>query len=80
MHVLFEQERRDREHVADIVEAITGVVGRKLFLRLEVEPRQVANRVAIFDTIEAANRYTTRGRGLSGSRPNTSRLIQPAKS
>ena len=60
LHVLLEQQRRDREHVADLVEPVTRVVGRKLLLGLEVEPRQVADRVAILDPVEPADRDATR--------------------
>ena len=60
LHVLFEQERRDREHVADRVEPITRVVGRKLLLGLEVETGQVADRVAILDPVETADGHAAR--------------------
>ena len=44
-----------RQHVADVVEAVAGVVRRELVLDLEVEPHQVADRVAILDAIEPAD-------------------------
>ena len=60
LEVLLEQERRDREHVADVVEAIARVVGRELLLGLEVEAHQVADRVAVLDPVEPADRHAAR--------------------
>ncbi len=56
LHVLFQEERRHRKHVADGVEAVAGVIGGKLFVGFEVESRQVADRVAVLDAVQAANR------------------------
>ena len=55
LHVLFQEQRRDRQHVADRVEPVAGVVGRELFLGLEVKTGQVADRVAILDPVEPAD-------------------------
>ena len=60
LDVLFQQKRRDRKHVGDVIEAVTRVVRRELFFRLEIESRQVANRVAVLGPIEPANRAAAR--------------------
>ena len=60
LDVLFQQQRRDREHVADIVEPVARVVGRKFLVGAEVDPHQVADRVAVLDPVEPAQRDPAR--------------------
>jgi hypothetical protein len=55
--VLFEQERRGREHIADVVESIADVVRRKIVGRSEVDSHEVANRVVVFGPVEPAKRH-----------------------
>ncbi len=62
LEVFLQQERRDGEDVADVVEAVAGIVGRELLLRLEVDPHQVADRVVVLDAIEPADRHPARVR------------------
>ncbi len=54
-HVTLDQHRRKREHVADVVEAVAGIVGGELGAGLDVERQQVANGVAVFGAIQAVN-------------------------
>ena len=60
LEVFLQQQRRDAEHVADVVEAVAGVVGREFLLRLEIDPHQVADRVAVLDPVEPADRHPAR--------------------
>src|SRR5262249_51480722 len=46
---------RQREHVADVVEAIAHVVGGKILGGLELNTHQVANRVVVLGAIEPAD-------------------------
>ena len=52
LHVLLQQERGNREHVADVVEAIAGVVGREFLGGLELNPHEIADGVAILHPVE----------------------------
>ena len=54
--VLLGQQRRHRQHVADVVEAVAGVVGGEIVGRLEVDADQVADRVVVFVAVEPADR------------------------
>ncbi len=54
--VLFEQQRRNRQHVAVIVEPIAGVIRWELVGRVVVHAEQVADRVPILDPVEPADR------------------------
>ena len=51
--IFLHQDRREREHIADVVEAVAGIVGRKIGCGLEVHTQQIADGVVIFDAIEA---------------------------
>ncbi len=51
----FQQNGRGREHVADVVEPVADVVGRKLIRRTQVEAEQVANGVVVLGAIEATD-------------------------
>ena len=42
--VLLHQRRRDRQDVADVVEAVAEVVGRKIVGGAEIDAEQIANR------------------------------------
>ena len=58
--VLLQQEGREGQHVADVVEAVTHVVGREIVGRSEVDPDQVPDRVVVFLAIEPAERDPSR--------------------
>ena len=58
------QDRRDREHVADVVESIADIVGREVIGRAEVEADQVADRVVVLGAIEPPDRHPRRRVGL----------------
>ncbi len=46
--------------IADIVEPIADVVGRKVIGRMKVDADQVANRIVILSAIETADRDSAR--------------------
>ena len=52
---ILEQERRDREHVADVVEAVADVVGGEIGGRLRIDADQVADRVVVLGAVEPAD-------------------------
>ncbi len=50
--VLLQQHRRERKHVADVVETVAGIVGRKVVGRLEIDADQIADRIVVFGAVE----------------------------
>ena len=54
--ILFQQHRRQREHIADVVKAITRIIRGKIVRRLEIHAHEIANGVVVFRAIEPANR------------------------
>jgi len=52
LHVFFQQQRRDAEHIGDGVKTIAGVIRREFFGGVEIDSHQIADGVAIFDAIE----------------------------
>ena len=50
--VLLDVQRRHRQHVADVVEAVAGVVGRQVARVVEVEPQEVADGVAVLGPVQ----------------------------
>ena len=56
LNVLLHQQRREAQRVADVVEAVAGVVGREVFFGVVVDAHQVADRVAVFGPIEPTER------------------------
>ena len=58
--VLLQQQRRERQHVADVVEPVPGVVRRELGGGVVVHADQVADRVAVLDPVEPADRDAAR--------------------
>ena len=46
VQVLLHQHRRDGQDVADVVEAVAGIVGREILVGAEVDAEQVADGVA----------------------------------
>ncbi len=59
LHVFLEEHGRDGQHIANVVKAVPGVIGRQLLFGLEIKPHQIADRVAILDAIEAADGNAT---------------------
>ena len=51
-HVLFEQDRLEGEHVADVVETVADVVGGELLGGLEVHAAEVADGVVVLGAVE----------------------------
>ena len=50
--VLLHQQRRHRQHVADVVEAVAGIVDGELVGRAAVDAEQAADRVVVLDPVE----------------------------
>ena len=49
-----------RKDIADIVEPIAHVIGRKVIGRMKVDADQIANRVVVFRSIETTDRDSAR--------------------
>ena len=58
--VTLHQQRRHREEIRHVVEAVAGIVGREVFLSAEANAEQVSDRVRVFVAIEAMGRHPTR--------------------
>ena len=52
--VFFHEHRRERKHVADVVEAVAGVVDGEIGGGLEVDGQEIADGGVVFVAIEAA--------------------------
>ena len=50
--VFFHQQRREREHIPDVVEAVTGIIDWKVLRQTEIEAQPVPNRIVVFTTVE----------------------------
>ena len=57
LQIFLHQQRRQGQHVANVVEAVTRIVGRKVLGRVVIDARQIADRIAILDTVEPAERH-----------------------
>ena len=68
LQVFFHQDRREAEHVADVVEAVADIVGREVVGRMEVDPDQVADRIVVFGAVEPADRDASRVEGPAAIR------------
>ena len=53
LKILLGKRGRDGEDVADVIEAVTGIVGRKFFGGAEIDAKQVADRIRVFVTVQA---------------------------
>ncbi len=53
--IFFHEHRRDGEDVANVVEALAGIVGGEVFLRAKLHAQQVANRVGVFVPVQAVD-------------------------
>jgi len=69
--VHLDEDGRHREDIADIVEAVSDIVGRELIGRAQVQADQVADRVVVFGAVEAADSEPA-GPWLSGPRTASS--------
>jgi hypothetical protein len=54
------QERRDGEHVADVVEAVARIVDREILVGAELDAQQIANRVGVLVAIQTMGRHPAR--------------------
>ena len=59
-HVLLHEHGRDGQDVADVVEALAGIVGGEVFLRAELHVQQVANGVGVLSAVQAVGRDPAR--------------------
>ena len=50
--VFFHQQRREREHIPDVVEAVTGIVDWKVLRQTEIEAQPVPDRIVVFTSVE----------------------------
>ena len=55
-HVAFEQRRRSFQDVRNVVETVAFVVGRQQGRGIDIERKQIANRVGVFGSIQAMER------------------------
>ncbi len=62
--VPIEQHGRRRQHVADVVEPVPGIVHRQPRARLDVQCQEIADRIAVFGTVQPMDRGTA-GIGMS---------------
>ena len=53
IEIFFHEQRRDRQHVADVVEAVADIVRRKIVRRLEVDAEQIAHGVVVLRAIQS---------------------------
>ena len=67
--VLVHQDRRYRQHIADIVEALARVVGREILVGAKLDGQQVANGVGVFRPIQPPRRHAARIRFDRGIEP-----------
>ena len=58
----------ERQHVADVIEAVARIVGREVGGEILVEEEQVADRVVELESVEAADRHVARIRLRLGDR------------
>ena len=54
--IFLQQHRRHRQHVADVVKAVSRIVGGEKRCGIDLERNQVANRVGILGTIQPVGR------------------------
>ena len=53
--ILFEQGGRERQHVAEIVKAVAGIIYRERRAGLNVYGQQIPNRIAVLGPVQAVN-------------------------
>ena len=56
-HITLDQDRRQRKHVADIIEPVTAVIGRERVAGFDVKSEQIADGIAVFAAIQAMDRW-----------------------
>ena len=59
-HVFLHQDRGQREHVSNVVEAVTRVVRRKVGRRFEIDAQQITDGVVVFRPVQPPGRDATR--------------------
>ena len=73
--IFLQQHRRQGEDIADGVEAVAGVVRREFDLRVEVDPHEIADGVAILDPVQPAHGDAS-GIGVAGI-DSEGRILDP---
>ncbi len=62
--VFLHERRRERQHVRDVVEAVPGVVLRKVVRRPQVDAQQIPDRVVVLGAVQTPRGHASRvGRG-----------------
>ena len=51
LKIFFQEERRDGEHIANIIETVAGIVRGKFLGGIEIDAHQIADGVLIFNAI-----------------------------
>ena len=74
--IFFHQQRRHREHIADVIKTITRIIRGKILGRLEVHSHQVANGIVVLRPIEAPHRHAPRI-GWRGAVKRIQRMARP---
>src|SRR4030095_14015704 len=80
-HVFLHEHRGEREHVADVVEAIARIIGGKFICRAGGDAQQVVDGVVVFGAVQpargdAARIGRRRGSGGGGRRVRRSPTVQ----
>ena len=57
--IFFEEDGWEREHIADVVEAVAGVVGWKIVGRFKIHPDEITDGGVVFGAIQAAEHDAT---------------------
>ena len=60
VYVFFQQQRRQRQHISDVVKAVAHIVSGKVIRQLDLESREISHRARVFIAAEPANRRATR--------------------
>ena len=74
--VLLHQDGRERQHVADAVETVAGIVGGKIVGRPEIDRQEVPDRVVVLKTVQTPRRDAPRVRQAVA---DAKRRLDPAR-
>ena len=74
---MFQQQRRNLQHVGDVVEPVALVVARQQFGDVDVQRQQIADRVGVFGAIQPVQRRAP-GIHVAGRRA-VERRLQPGR-
>jgi hypothetical protein len=54
--IFFEQNRRERENIADVVKTVPNIIRREVIRGLEFDAREIADRVVVFNPVQPPDR------------------------